>query len=233
LPQAQAAVSPQHRRAALPQRKAVILHEILRVTWRVAPPRPPLVRRHCRRCSIEMPFACSMKFRANAQKKRIDVWLIYRCSACDEVWNLPIFERVATSDLAPDAFDSIARNDPALALRHAFDHARLARHGVALEPTEVSIRKSRNEGCADTAGAIAITLTLALPCGMRLDRLLSSGLGVSRAQLHRLLDEGALCLSPVTRKALRAPIADRQSIAIDLTALDGALAETLRRRVLA
>jgi hypothetical protein len=92
LPQAQAAVSPQHRRAAFPQRKAVILHETLRVTWQVTPLRPPLIRRHCSRCSIEMPFACSMKFRTNAQKKRIDVWLIYRCTACDEVWNLPIFD---------------------------------------------------------------------------------------------------------------------------------------------
>jgi len=209
------------------------LHETLRVTWQVAPLRPPLVRRHCSRCSIEMPFACSRKFRTNAQKKRIDVWLIYRCSACDEVWNLPIFERVATSDLAPDAFEAIARNDPALALRHALDRARLARHGVTCELPEISIRKSPIEGCADSAGAIAITILLALPCVVRLDRLLANELGVSRAQLGRLLDIGALCLSPVTRKALRAPIADRQSIAIDLTALDGALAETLRRRALA
>lgn len=209
------------------------MHQTLRVTWQVAPLQPPLVRRHCSRCSTEMPFACSMKFRTNAQKKRIDVWLIYRCSACDEVWNLPIFERVATGDIAPDAFDAIARNDPALALRHAFDHARLARHGVMLEAPEVSIRKSRNEGCADAAGAIAISLALALPCGMRLGRLLSAELGVSRAQLGRLRDVGALCLSPVVRKALRAPIADRQSIAIDLAALDDALAATVRRRALA
>jgi hypothetical protein len=208
------------------------LHQTLRVTWQVAPLRPPLVRRHCSRCAGVRPFACSMKFRTNAQKKRIDVWLIYRCSTCDEVWNLPILERVKTGDIAPDAFDAIARNDPALALRHAFDHARLARHGVTLEPPEVSIRKSWNEGCADTAGAIAITLALALPCGLRMDRLLSAELGVSRAQLGRLLDVGVFCLSPVTRTALRAPIADRQSIAIDLTALDGALAATLRRRAL-
>jgi hypothetical protein len=180
-----------------------------------------------------MRFACSMKFRTNAQKKRIDVWLIYRCTACDEVWNLPIFERVTTSDIPPDAFDAIARNDPALALRHTLDHARLARHGVTLEPPEVSIRKSRDEDCADKAGAVAITLAIALPCGLRLDRLLSGELGVSRAQLGRLLDVGALRLSPMTRKALRAPIADRQCIAIDLTALDAALAETLRRRALA
>ena len=66
-----------------------------------------------------------------------------------------------------------------------------------------------------------------------MDRLLSAELGVSRAQLGRLLDVGALSLAPLVRKALRAPIADRQSIAIDLTAIDGALAETLRRRALA
>ena len=174
-----------------------------------------------------------MKVRTTAQKKRIDVWLIYRCSACDEVWNLPIFERVTTGDIAPDVFDAIAHNDPALALRHAFDQARLARHGVTLEPSQVSIRKSRNDGCADSAGAIAISLALALPCGMRLDRLLSAELGVSRGQLGRWFDVGALCLSPVARKALRAPIVDRQSIAIDLAALDDALAATVRRRALA
>lgn len=209
------------------------MHQTLRVTWQVAPLRPPLARRPCSRCSRAMPFACSMKFRTNAQKKRLDVWLIYRCTACEEVWNLPIFERIGTGDIAPDAFDAIARNDPALALRHACDHARLARHGVTLEPPEISIRKSPMEGRADGAAVIAITLALALPCGVRLDRLLSDGLGVSRAQLGRLLDMGALRLSPATRKALRAPIADRQSIAIDLAALDAALAETLHRRALA
>lgn len=209
------------------------MHESLRVTWRVTSLRPPLIRRRCSRCSNEMPFACSMKFRTNAQKKRLDVWLIYRCTACDEVWNLPIFERVTIIGIAWDAFDAIAHNDSAAALRHASDHVRLARHGTMIEPPEVSIGKSRDEGCADKAGTIAITLALPLPCGMRLDRLLSGGLGISRGQLGRLFDVGALCLSPVTRKALRAPIADKQSIAIDLAALDATLAETLRRRAVA
>lgn len=208
------------------------MHETLRVTWQVAPLRPPLIRRHCSRCAGEMPFACSMKFRTNAQKKRIDVWLIYRCAACEEVWNLPILERVATNDIAPDAFEAIAHNDPSLALRHAFDRARLARHGVTLEPPEISIGKSCDEGCADRADAIVIALALALPCVTRLDRLLSNEFGISRGQLGRLLDLGALRLSPMPRKALRAPIADRQAIAIDLSALDIALAETLRRRAL-
>jgi hypothetical protein len=208
------------------------LHQNLRVTWRVTPLQPPLVRRHCRRCSGDMAFACSMKFRTNAQKKRIDVWLIYRCSACDEVWNLPLFERVGVGEIAPDAFDAIARNDPSLALRHAFDRTRLLRHGTIEEPSTVSIRKSREAGCSHGASIVTITLALAAPCGLRLDRLLSGGLGISRAQLDRMHDAGALWLSPATRKALRSPVVDGQSIAIDLAQLDSAFAETLRRGAL-
>lgn len=204
--------------------------ETLRVTWRVTPLQPPLVRRHCSRCAATRAFACSLKFRTNAQKKRLDVWLIYRCSACAEVWNLPIFERAAAGDI--EAFDAIAHNDPALAQRYAFDRTRLARHGVPLEPPEVSIRKTWIGGCADTAPAIVIALALAAPCGLRLDRLLANGLGIGRTQLDRLSAAGALSLSPTTRKALRGPIAAGQAIAIDLTSLDAALAATLRRRAL-
>jgi len=208
------------------------LHQSLRVTWRVTPLQPPLVRRHCSRCSGDMPFACSMKFRTNAQKKRIDVWLIYRCRACDAVWNLPILERVGVGNIAADAFDAAARNDPALARRHAFDRTRLMRHGAIEEQPDVSIRKSQEEGCALEAGAITIALALALPCGLRLDRLLTGGLGISRAQLGQLHDSGTLCMLPATRKALRSPIADGQTIAIDLASLDSTLAATLRRGAL-
>jgi hypothetical protein len=203
------------------------LHESLRVTWRVTPLQPPLVRRHCSRCSTEMPFACSLKFRATAQKKRLDVWLIYRCGACDDTWNLPIFERAAVGEI--DAFDAIARNDPALALRYAFDRARLLRHGAIEETPEVSICKAHDAGCPRTAGAIAIAFALARPCGLRLDRLLALGLGLSRSELGRLHVAGAL---PAARKALRNAVADGQVIAMNLAALDATLAETLRRGAL-
>jgi hypothetical protein len=208
------------------------LHETLRVTWRVTPLQPPLVRRHCSRCSGETPFACSMKFRTNAQKKRVDVWLIYRCSICEDVWNLPIFERMNVGDIPANAFDAIARNEPMLVLRHAFDRARLMRHGTLEERPEVLIRKWRDTGCALEARVISIVLALALPSALRLDRLLKVGLGVSRAQLGRLHDAGQLCLSPGKRRALRSPIAHGQIIEIDLAPLEAVLVESLRRGAL-
>jgi hypothetical protein len=179
-----------------------------------------------------MPFRCSMKFRTNAQKKRIDVWLIYRCESCGETWNMPILERVAIGDIAPDEFQAIARNDPALAARHAFDRERLARHGSRLEESSgVAIHKSLH-GHRRDATSIEISLVLALPCQIRLDRLLSSELGVTRSQLRALHERGALRVSPLNRKGLRSPTTDGQSIGIDLH--DGTihpdLAATIRQR---
>jgi hypothetical protein len=209
------------------------LQDILRVTWQVAPLHCPLLWQHCSRCKSQMPFRCSMKFRTNAQKKRIDVWLIYRCEGCGETWNMPILERVAIGDIAPDEFQAIARNDPALAARHAFDRDRLARHGSRLEESSgVAIHKSlRGEYRHDTT-SIEISLALALPCQIRLDRLLSSELGVTRSQLRALHDCGVLRLSQPNRKALRSPAADGQSIAIDLrdNAIHPELAAIIRRR---
>ncbi len=180
-----------------------------------------------------MPFRCSMKFRTNAQKKRIDVWLIYRCEGCGETWNLPIFERVGVGDIGLHEFQAIARNDPALAIRHAFDRDRLARHSNRVEESPaIAVRKARQSECEGGANTIEILLALALPCQVRLDRLLSQELGVTRGQLRLLHDHGAVSLSQPSRKALRAPAADGQSLTIDLggSAIHPDLAEMIRRR---
>lgn len=180
-----------------------------------------------------MPFACSMKFRTNAQKKRLDVWLIYRCAGCAATWNLPIYERVPAGDIPPAEFQAIARNDPALAARHAFDRERVARHGGrAATSSKIAVRKLRQDGGEGDALSVQISLALAMPCQMRLDRLLSRELGVTRSQLGALHDRGALRVSPVARKALRAVAADGQTLAIDLHegAIRPDLAATIRRR---
>jgi hypothetical protein len=207
------------------------LQDILRVTWQVAPLRCPVLWRHSSRCKSSMPFRCSMKFRTNAQKKRIDVWLIYRCEGCGETWNMPILERVAIGDIALDEFQAIARNDPALAARHAFDRERLARHSSRVEDSSgVAIRKSlRGEDRLD-ATSIEILLAIAMRCQIRLDRLLSSEIGVARSQLRALHDCGALRLSQPSRKALRSSATDGQSITIDLR--DGAIHPELAAMIL-
>ena len=55
-------------------------------------------------------FVCSERFRVNAQKKSLDVWLNYRCDSCEDVWKFPLLERRPVSELGP-ALDDFARHD--------------------------------------------------------------------------------------------------------------------------
>jgi hypothetical protein len=171
------------------------VHDILRVTWTVAPLHPPLVWRNCPTCRTSMPFACTGDFRTNAQKKRIDIWLIYRCGTCDARWNLPILERTSVVDIGIDLFDAFARSDPALAARHAFDLARLARHGRLDESVDASVTWQIGEVPAD-AHAVIATIRLALPWRGRADRLIARQLGVSRNRLKTLFNDGVVALEP-------------------------------------
>ena len=194
------------------------MHETFRVTWRVTPRACPRVWRNCRQCGAQTPFCCSMKFRTNAQKKRIDVWLIYRCEFCSETWNLPIFERVTIGDIPPERFQSIARNDLALAQFYAFDAPRLARHGERVEQGADARCRVAGAGCGSRCGPRRSNslIRLALPWRARLDRFLSRQLDIGRDRLRCLHETGRLTLLPLNRTGLRGSISDNQRIAIRL-----------------
>lgn len=191
------------------------MQKTLRVAWQVTPLQCPLVWRRCSRCNSCTPFACSMKFRTNAQKKRIDIWLIYRCGACGETWNMPVLERAALGDIAPDELQAIARNDPAHAEFYAFDRARLNRHSDRVEEGAASIVEWRLEsGPTAQPCAVEISIRLVLPWHARLDRFLAQQFGMGRDRLRALQAVGSLAMTPPSRKGLRSPITDGQRILI-------------------
>lgn len=195
------------------------MREIFRVAWTVTPLHAPRVWRHCRRCSERRPFACSGKFRANAQKKRLDIWLIYRCVTCHETWNIPIIERATVGDIAPDALAAYAGNDPAAVARHGFDIEWLKRHGDRIESlADYTVIKRPIDGDPRAASSLLVVLSLGLPYRVRLDGVLAKEFGISRGRLQRLSEDSALQVLPTMRHALRSSILDGQRISIDLKA---------------
>lgn len=58
-----------------------------RIHWAIAPKTAPRPLISCSRCGTVKAYCSSGKFRVNANGKRIDVWLIYRCIDCDNSWN--------------------------------------------------------------------------------------------------------------------------------------------------
>jgi hypothetical protein len=189
----------------------------LRIHWTIAPAIAPRPLINCNRCGGVRPYRCSGRFRVNANGKRIDAWLIYRCVDCDNSWNFAILERRTRRDIEPALLAALESNDPALVRRHAFDSAALRnRTGRIEEFPDVAIRKEFRDSATESAVALELMLCLEGTTPLRLDRLLAGELGLSRSRLQALDDRRRLAVEPDGAKALRKPVRDGLAVRIDL-----------------
>lgn len=99
--------------------------------WTVVPLSIPKLIKNCSRCSHNR-FVSSNKFRVNANKKVIDIWLIYKCIHCDYTFNLPIITRTSVSKLNQDVLERFQVNDEAFAWQYGFKADRL-QHSIQLD----------------------------------------------------------------------------------------------------
>ncbi|WP_348643178.1 DUF1062 domain-containing protein [Mesorhizobium sp. B2-7-2] len=172
---------------------------------------------NCNRCGGLKPYRCGGKFRVNANGKRIDVWLIYRCVDCDNSWNFAILERRNRRDIEPALLAAIESNDQDLVRRHAFDSAMLRdRAGRIEESPGVTVRKELLAGEPGRATTLAIELRIEGTTPLRLDRLLAGELGLSRSRLQALDDRKRLTIEPDGGRALRKPVRGGLAVSIDL-----------------
>ena len=189
---------------------------LLRVRWTVTPRSPPEPWLACTGCGIARPFRCSGKARLNANGRRLDAWLIYKCPVCDKSWNRPLFERRPVQDIPPDMLAALQTNDPIWIRHQAFDLAALRSHAFHIEEcAEVDVTK-RVLDRPDGWSILHVELSVDLPAGIRLDRLLARELGLSRARLQSLHRQERLRLEPGRSDALRKRVADGASIMLNL-----------------
>lgn len=193
-----------------------------RLLVEVTSPSEIALTRHCPRCNLSRRFASSGKFRVNAQKKRIDVWLIFRCTVCDDRWNWPVHERRPVGALDPAELDALMRNDPALAARHGWAAVQAGNAGVDQAP---DVRLSVIEPATGTTQMVEIVLAIT-GASPRLDRVLAQALGLARSEIEAL----AMTVAPAARKSLRRPACDGQRITVDLARCPEDTAARLRRR---
>ncbi|TRC92740.1 DUF1062 domain-containing protein [Mesorhizobium sp. WSM4303] len=189
----------------------------LRILWTIAPEIAPRPLINCNRCGTVKAYRCSDKFRVNANGKRIDVWLIYRCIDCDNSWNFGIFERRNRRDIESVLLAALESNDPVLARRYAFDIVALRNKvGRVEEFSDVAVHKHWLGDIDETATALEIRLALEMPIALRLDRLLAGELGISRSRLQAMEEKRLLAVAPDGATALRRPARDGTTLRIDL-----------------
>jgi len=208
------------------------MQEIVHVCWTATALETPRVWQSCNRCDATTAFVCSGKFRVNAQGKRIDAWLIYRCVQCDQTWNYPILERAPLTEIDPSHLQALSENCGRLAERHAFDLPRLRRYSDRVEESDnVAVEARLLDRHSGEPQALAVSIAVPRPCRIRLDRLLASGFGLSRNAVRRLYDAAVLTVSPAGPAALRQPARDGQTVTVDLRSVESApdlLAAALR-----
>ena len=87
----------------------------------------------CGPCGKKMTFISTRRFRVNANKNKLDVWLIYQCKKCKHTLNIPIYERVSPQKIPKELYEGFLANDEELALRYAADPALFKNKNFVLE----------------------------------------------------------------------------------------------------
>ena len=75
----------------------------------------------CGHCGKKMAFVNTGRFRVNANKNKLDVWLIYQCEKCRHTLNVPIYERAVVGSIPVALYEKFLGNDSALVARYGGD----------------------------------------------------------------------------------------------------------------
>ncbi|HOP11557.1 MAG TPA: DUF1062 domain-containing protein [Oscillospiraceae bacterium] len=162
--------------------------------WIITPIESPKVLRNCPKCGVVRKFACSNNFRVNANGRNIDVWLIYKCEDCDSTWNMTVLSRVKPEQIEKSLYTAFAKNNADTARKYAFDKSLLSHNHAVTDCSELryTLEKQVIEDENNT-----IEMTCEYDFGLRLDRAVSEGLGISRTHAKSLLEQNNF--SPKTR----------------------------------
>lgn len=86
----------------------------------------------CGGCKKKQIFVNTGRFRVNANGRRLDIWLIYRCQKCRHTLNIPIYERVSPDKLSRELYGRFLDNDEALAREYGGDRSFFKSRGYTL-----------------------------------------------------------------------------------------------------
>lgn len=92
----------------------------------------------CGHCGKKAVFVSTRRFRVNANKNKLDVWLIYQCKKCKHTLNIPIYERILPQKIPQELYEGFLANDEDLAVRYGSDAAFLKRKNFVLKKQKIS-----------------------------------------------------------------------------------------------
>ena len=158
----------------------------------------PLLIKKCSHCDSDR-FYCSDKFRMNAQKKNIDVWLIYRCVKCDNTCNLTLLSRSKPDLIDKTLFHSFSMNDKDTAWKYAFSTEMERKNNLRLDYGSVEYEIIPNTSLEDLLNLSNEVIKIHIKCELEFDLKLSSLIrrrfSLSANQVKRMFEDGIITIS--------------------------------------
>ena len=118
------------------------------VQWTIIPQLAPQPWIACSGCGGPKPFESSGKTRLNANGKKLDAWLIYRCLACEKTWNRSIFERRNVRSIDRSVLEAMQSSDREWIRVLEFDVAALRREAQRVDEFPTSMFPERSSATA-------------------------------------------------------------------------------------
>lgn len=175
--------------------------------WTCVPTAAPEPLRHCATCAQSRRFVSSGRVRLNANGKRLDAWLIYKCSVCDQTWNRPLLDRRSVHQISTTELEAMQQSSPDWVRIHEFDTVSLKAHCAEIAYSkDVSLLKHIHGHWPKPWSKIELRLKPVFPTGLRIERLLCEEWDLSRSQLQELTKAGNLSVYPNTKNALKKPL---------------------------
>ena len=168
------------------------------ITWEVKVNNTPLLIKKCSHCDSDR-FYCSDKFRMNAQKKNIDVWLIYRCVKCDNTCNLTLLSRSKPDLIDKTLFHSFSMNDKDTAWKYAFSTEMERKNNLRLVYDSVEYEVIPNTSLEDLLNLSNEVIKIHIKCKFEFDLKLSSLIrrcfSLSANQVKRMFEDGIITIT--------------------------------------
>jgi hypothetical protein len=145
------------------------------------------------------------KIRVNANHKLLDVWLLIGCALCGRTSKIPVHERINVRALENKRLLMFEKNDPSM-VRHLAMDATLARRaayqldwtGTWQLDTDIPFYDLQREDAAP----LEVIIRFELPAPVRVEKLLTTGFGLSRPAVRGMVDSGRIRLPlPIDAKA--------------------------------
>ncbi len=160
--------------------------------WEVKAKNTPLLKKKCNHCNSER-FHCSDKFRLNAQKKNIDIWLIYRCVKCNNTYNMTVFSRIRTESISKEIFNKFSENNTGIAWEYAFSHELKRKNNVEADWESVEYEMVYDKLLVENLinmddEMISFQMQFSFDFNLRISTVIRTCLGISSSKLNLLLD---------------------------------------------